>query len=771
MKSRLRARSHVVSVVCGLLAASAVAGAQLYEVRVEHSAFEQRPQALGSESGLKGGGSIDIVDDGPGFATELFQPVPGADEIPPQLYAFFPQAGTLWQDLAITNHVDLSGGGVPFDFDCTDRTYSGHRGHDATIVGFREQQIGVPIFAALDGRVVAAHDGEPDMNTEALGQPANYVALSHGNGQTSWYYHLKRDSVAVSVGQTVTAGTQIGLVGSSGSSTWPHLHFESQMNSVAYEPSAGLCRPGPSYWVNQVPARQTTFVKAFTFANVPFWLGPAGYPWDQVEHSGTYLLGTAATYFKMSIANYPTNGAFRVTYTRPNGSSALDFSGVFYGSFYDGWLWFQMNPGGGLGVVGTWTARFYVNDVLMVTAPFDVVASNAEIVNHAPLGASVSLDPPHPVVADVPFCRVTPPVLYRRDPDYDVVRYRYVWTLNGSVVRDVQSAALADALPKGSVSSGDGLTCTVTPFDDHAVAGPSSSASNGAAPGDSDGDGRADILWRHSAGATTSWLMNGTEIIGGGQVGTVDPVWQIVGSGDYNGDGRADLLWRHSAGAVTIWFMSGNQVIGGSQIATVDPAWQIVGSGDYNGDGRADLLWRHGAGAVTIWLMNGTQVIGGGGVATVDPAWQIVGSRDYNGDGRADSLWRHIAGAVTIWLMNGTQIVGGGQFATVDPAWQIVGSGDYNGDGRADLLWRHSAGAVTIWLMNGTQVIGGGGVATVDLAWQIVGSGDYNGDGRADLLWRHSAGDVTIWLMNGTQVIGGSQVATVDPAWQIVNTS
>ena len=50
------------------------------------------------------------------------------------------------------------------------------------------------------------------------------------------------------------------------------------------------------------------------------------------------------------------------------------------------------------------------------------------------------------------------------------------------VVRDVQSAALSDALPKGSVSSGDGLTCVVTPFDDYAAAGASSSASNGLAP-------------------------------------------------------------------------------------------------------------------------------------------------------------------------------------------------------------------------------------------------------------------------------------------------
>ena len=37
-----------------------------------------------------------------------------------------------------------------------------------------------------------------------------------------------------------------------------------------------------------------------------------------------------------------------------------------------------------------------------------------------------------------------------------------------------------------------------------------------------------DILWRHSSGQNYLWLMNGTEIIGGGPVATVDPAWQIV---------------------------------------------------------------------------------------------------------------------------------------------------------------------------------------------------------------------------------------------------
>ncbi len=80
--------------------------------------------------------------------------------------------------------------------------------------------------------------------------------------------------------------------------------------------------------------------------------------------------------------------------------------------------------------------------------------------------------------------------------------------------------------------------------------------------------------------------MNGTAIIGGGNVATVDPAWQIVGSGDYNGDDHADILWRHTSGTTYLWLMNGTAIIAAGQVATLDAAWQIVGSGDYNGDGR-----------------------------------------------------------------------------------------------------------------------------------------------------------------------------------------
>jgi hypothetical protein len=52
------------------------------------------------------------------------------------------------------------------------------------------------------------------------------VTVRHGNGFLSYYGHLKKNSVVVNVGDWVVPGQKLGVVGSSGCSTYPHLHFE-----------------------------------------------------------------------------------------------------------------------------------------------------------------------------------------------------------------------------------------------------------------------------------------------------------------------------------------------------------------------------------------------------------------------------------------------------------------------------------------------------------------------------------------------------------------
>ena len=80
--------------------------------------------------------------------------------------------------------------------------------------------------------------------------------------------------------------------------------------------------------------------------------------------------------------------------------------------------------------------------------------------------------------------------------------------------------------------------------------------------------------------------------------------WQIEGVGDFNGDGRADVLWRHESGALTNWLATeaGGFNANNSLMAQVPSDWRVLGTGDFDGDGMSDVLWRHEDGSLTNWL-------------------------------------------------------------------------------------------------------------------------------------------------------------------------
>ena len=49
-----------------------------------------------------------------------------------------------------------------------------------------------------------------------------------------------------------------------------------------------------------------------------------------------------------------------------------------------------------------------------------------------------------------------------------------------------------------------------------------------------------------------------------------------MGTGDYNGDGKADILWRESAGQNAIWLMNGASLSSGALIPGVPTSWNVI---------------------------------------------------------------------------------------------------------------------------------------------------------------------------------------------------
>lgn len=96
--------------------------------------------------------------------------------------------------------------------------------------------VGTPVRAANDGFVEAA-----GTQVDALGIPigfGNYIKVAVGRSEEEIYGHLSAISVAPN--QVVRAGQPIGAVGSTGSSTGPHLHFEVRIRGVPVDPSSAM---------------------------------------------------------------------------------------------------------------------------------------------------------------------------------------------------------------------------------------------------------------------------------------------------------------------------------------------------------------------------------------------------------------------------------------------------------------------------------------------------------------------------------------------------
>lgn len=147
------------------------------------------------------------------------------------------------------------------------RCYDEHLGSDFILEGgFPAMDAGsVAVVAAAAGVVTLTDDGHydrchADLATGAVDcdgheMNANEVTIEHAGGYQTRYLHLMKDSVAVSVGQEVSAGTVLGYVGSSGNSSMPHLHLQLEdAEGSVIDPYAGPMSQPESWWCEQGPS-------------------------------------------------------------------------------------------------------------------------------------------------------------------------------------------------------------------------------------------------------------------------------------------------------------------------------------------------------------------------------------------------------------------------------------------------------------------------------------------------------------------------------------
>jgi hypothetical protein len=390
----------------------------------------------------------------------------------PPVLQFYPQAGILWQDLYFGNFVDLDPGPGVLDWNCGTQTYDTHTGEDSLIRSFQEQRIGVPVFAAVDGKVVDVSDRLPDEHTaDTMTAVDNHVIISSYGAQLHTVYGHLRRYILVKPGERVVAGQQLGYTASSGHSSWPHLHFTVKLGLDIWEPFAGPCRPGKSYWASQPAMPTRPYVRDFTFSPEPFGARKDP-PWDEAKRTGTYVAGERDVYFRTEFAFFD-GSAVRVRFIRPDSSVVVDEPSPV--ALQGGRAtWADWHRHLNLDQVGGWRLQLWVGGRTLVDAPFDVVASASQVGNRGPNAVSVSLLPDHPSRQDVLQC-VVHTSLVAEDPDYAIMLYRYRWFVAGKRVRSITSAALSDVLRHRLAKRGQRVRCRVTPSDGTLV-GPTASA-------------------------------------------------------------------------------------------------------------------------------------------------------------------------------------------------------------------------------------------------------------------------------------------------------
>ena len=180
----------------------------------------------------------------------------------------------------ISGFVDQNSGSNIQDYNCGQRTYDGHNGVDYFTWPFQwylvENDL-IHIIAAADGVIIGKEDGNSTYSCDWNGnQKWNAVYLRHNDGSVTWYGHMKKNSLTgKAIGSQVKQGEYLGVVGSSGRSSGPHLHFEVYKNQPftrfnLIEPHSGSCNTlnNDNWWESQESYQNPVLNTIFTHNDV-----------------------------------------------------------------------------------------------------------------------------------------------------------------------------------------------------------------------------------------------------------------------------------------------------------------------------------------------------------------------------------------------------------------------------------------------------------------------------------------------------------------------
>lgn len=265
---------------------------------------------------------------------------------------------------AIYNFVDTALNSTQIkDYNCGARTYDDHMGTDFVTFPFGWQKMdtsAVEVVAAADGVIIYKYDQKID--TICVNCPPtapqncwvwNAVYVRNTDGTICWYGHMKKGSATTKpVGATVSQGEYLGIVGSSGNSSGPHLHFEVWQDDTytkLLDPFAGRCNISgsttESMWVNQEPYYNPGINKVATASSMPsvytcYEDGNGEKPY----YKNTFTIGDTVHFLTFVRDNVPGGEKYKLKITKPSGQFLYDWQLAPYNQFYAStWVYYYFD--------------------------------------------------------------------------------------------------------------------------------------------------------------------------------------------------------------------------------------------------------------------------------------------------------------------------------------------------------------------------------------------------------------------------------------------
>ena len=257
-----------------------------------------------------------------------------AQSLPPAFS--LPVSCAFGRDCFVQQYADVDPGPEFRDYACGQSSYDGHKGIDIRVLSLKRIVREFPVLAAADGRVKGVRDGmadrlmlsEDDRRAVTDRECGNGVVIDHGAGWETQVCHLKRGSLKVRQGETVTRGQALGAIGASGAAAFAHVHFGVRHNGAPISPvlgrpladgcaQGGQAAGGPGLWT--ADAYETLKSRGTEIIEAGFADGPVSPAEAEAGTVGAVDANSAALVLFARVTNTQAGDIVRLSLEGPGG--------------------------------------------------------------------------------------------------------------------------------------------------------------------------------------------------------------------------------------------------------------------------------------------------------------------------------------------------------------------------------------------------------------------------------------------------------------------